>query len=375
MKILHLIKSKNFAGSERVALMLCKAQIAEGHDVMLGYCFDGDLDKEIKKLPLSENSLTNASIKTVQLHKRLPNTKLYRTIKSFQPDVVHYHLTGAARLAPTIAKRCTTKHVFHLHVNKNSKIFRQAAKMGRLVAISKTTRDFYTNETLIPKNAIDLIHNGNDFQHSTYSNTNKQVLKKELLNELKLPTNASIILLSGRISMAKGQIDLIHALPLVLKHFPSTYVLFAGSAKSHQKYLNTLNDAIKTYTLEKHFLFLGWRSDIERLSRAADIQVVPSRHEPFGLVVLEAMAMETPVISTGVDGIGDILTDESCGLLYSPGDNTRLAQKICYLLDTPSARETLTKNALDLLDEKFSIEVFNKKVMDVYKKTPSFSRN
>jgi glycosyltransferase involved in cell wall biosynthesis len=80
--------------------------------------------------------------------------------------------------------------------------------------------------------------------------------------------------------------------------------------------------------------FLGWlsASELHRQYRAADVLVVPSRYEPFGMVVLEGMAHGLPIVAAAVDGPAEILADGRTGLLFAPGDVSGLAETLARLL-------------------------------------------
>ena len=91
--------------------------------------------------------------------------------------------------------------------------------------------------------------------------------------------------------------------------------------------------------------FLGWRNDVSDLMREADLLVVPSLNEPFPNVVLEALAVDLPVIGSGVGGIWEILGDD--GLVFPPGNPGALKEMIFRVIEDRSFYSMVTERCLD----------------------------
>ena len=86
---------------------------------------------------------------------------------------------------------------------------------------------------------------------------------------------------------------------------------------------------------------LGRRSDVERLLAACDVFAMPSLAEPFGLVYVEAMAMEVPVVALDSGGTTEVVAHEVTGLLAEPGDRAGLAKHLLELVSDPSRRAAM----------------------------------
>jgi glycosyltransferase involved in cell wall biosynthesis len=96
--------------------------------------------------------------------------------------------------------------------------------------------------------------------------------------------------------------------------------------------------------------------EVPALLSALDLFVSPSRSEPFGLSIIEAMACGVPVVATKSEGAGEILEDGVTGLLVPPGDHEALAEAICALLDDERGRARLAARALEAVRDRFSLE-------------------
>ncbi|MDL1885046.1 glycosyltransferase family 4 protein, partial [Anaerolineae bacterium CFX8] len=129
--------------------------------------------------------------------------------------------------------------------------------------------------------------------------------------------------------------------------FPQAHLLIAGQGP-----LETELRALAA-PLGERVHFLGWRDDTPRLMAALDVLLVPSLWEGFGLVILEAMAQQTPVIGSAVSAIPEIITDGETGLLAPPRSADKLADALRTLLADAPLRHHLGLLARDRLESFF----------------------
>ena len=113
-------------------------------------------------------------------------------------------------------------------------------------------------------------------------------------------------------------------------------------------------------------MFLGRREDVPQLMAAADIFAMPSLEEPFGLVYLEAMAMERPVVGLDSGGTPEVVEDGRTGLLASPGDTAGLAARLVELVRDPARRRAMGQYGRQQVDERFTIDRMGSDVGRVY---------
>jgi len=171
---------------------------------------------------------------------------------------------------------------------------------------------------------------------------------------LRLP-DKKLILFVGRIDPVKGIDTLLKAMVIVRREMGSDYnaeLLIVGGDKDSIDYsengeISRLKRMTAELSLENTVTFLGsQRQDrLPHYYSAAEVCVLPSRYESFGMVALEAMACGTPVIASHVGGLTSLIQDERCGFVVPEGNEQALAGKICLLLANPSLRETMGWNA------------------------------
>jgi glycogen synthase len=153
-----------------------------------------------------------------------------------------------------------------------------------------------------------------------------------------------LIVLVGRLVYEKGFQLALEALPGLIERLGDVRFLVAGSGTHEQE----LRDQASALGLDPHGTFLGWIGDdvLHSLYRIADLCVVPSLYEPFGLVALEAMASGCPCIVADTGGLREIVPeDERVGLRFNGGDAEHLEAMVERLLTDDPLRERLVAEA------------------------------
>ena len=158
------------------------------------------------------------------------------------------------------------------------------------------------------------------------------------------PTKAPTVLFSGRFVARKGIHELMEAIGIVLAEAPEVRFVLAGGhrdASAAQMEAWLLSDGLRPFRSQIHFT--GWLSpgELEDWYRSADILVVPSWYEPFGMVVLEGMIHGLAVAASDVGGPAEIIRHGETGFLFPPGDAAALAQAILELVEDPQLRRRL----------------------------------
>jgi glycosyltransferase involved in cell wall biosynthesis len=98
----------------------------------------------------------------------------------------------------------------------------------------------------------------------------------------------------------------------------------------------------------------------------ADVFVLPSRHEGFPMVLLEAWACGKPVIASRTGGLRELISDGETGILFEPKNHKELAEKILYLLNDPAKAEEIGRKAKLLVERKYSISKIVEQIERVY---------
>jgi glycosyltransferase involved in cell wall biosynthesis len=179
-----------------------------------------------------------------------------------------------------------------------------------------------------------------------------------------------LFLTVARLQEHKGQHYLINAVPTVLESYPNAIFVIVGKPSGHEQehYMQKLMAQTQQLGIQDQVRFLGYVSEVDLASlyRESLALVHPAISEGFGLVLLEAMALGTPVIAAAADGPSELIIDGQTGLLVATADSNGLAQAMIRLLNTPDLVKAISKNCIATTN-RFSVEKMVKSTVDVYK--------
>ncbi|MCK4258585.1 MAG: glycosyltransferase family 4 protein [Halanaerobiales bacterium] len=211
----------------------------------------------------------------------------------------------------------------------------------------------------VPEDKIDIIENGVRIEDFTL-NVSKGFRDKYAHLDEKM------IFFVGRLVQEKGVQVLIEAIPEILLEYPKTKFVIAGKGPK-QGELKYLASKLGIYD---RIYFTGFIDDEIRnnLYQTCDLAVFPSMYEPFGIVVLEAMAAKVPVLVTNVGGLGEIVEDGVNGIKVHQGSSHELALGILRVLKDPKLSDKLKLNGFKLAKEKYNWPGIADKTAKFYKK-------
>jgi glycosyltransferase involved in cell wall biosynthesis len=173
---------------------------------------------------------------------------------------------------------------------------------------------------------------------------------------------------------------LIQALPRIIKHHPKTLAIFVGPDYSFgsdlKSYTKVLVEKATRLKIRDHTIFKGFVPEnlLRSYYNAADVSVCSSNWpEPFGKVIIEAMAYEKPVIASKVGGVPEIIQGGINGLLVPPNSFEALADAIIYLLDNPRIGEAIGRKARECVEENYSFPRVSGRCLQIYSDVQSSS--
>ena len=350
MKILYVITGLSQGGAERVVCDLADKMFNKGHNVKIAY-LTGEIltypiHKEVELIKVNLNNLGSLIPAYINLTK---------IIKKYQPDVVHSHMVHAnilmrlVRLSIPINKLICTAH----NSNEGGKLrmlaYRATHKLGDLTTnVSKEAVLAFENMKAVPLNEMLTTYNGIDLEKFSYS-SNARV---ELNRELSIDDSYKVILAVGRFSDQKDYPNLLKAVYLLKAEAESLFKLIIVGDGDLRALIENMIDELD---LKNQVILLGRRNEIPKLMSAADLFVLPSKYEGFGLVVAEAMACECLVVATDCGGVAEVLNNSE--FLIPPADALVLKNKIKYALELEDKDKSIVINKnLNHVQESFSLE-------------------
>ncbi|NQE54770.1 Trehalose synthase [ANME-1 cluster archaeon GoMg3.2] len=237
--------------------------------------------------------------------------------------------------------------IFILFIHKPNERY-VVSKISNIIAVSLHVKNVISDMT---QSQICVIQNGIDFEDIHNVQPHKSV---------EYPS----ILFVGGLSKVKGIDTLLNAVPILRKKILNLCLYIAGSGPEENK----LKELVKELNIEENVNFLGYVSEIEKYSyyKSADVCVFPSIYEPFGIVLLEAMACGKPVVASNVGGIPFVVEEGKTGLLFESGNVEDLADKIMTILKNEELREKMGEAGRERAKE-FTWDKIAERTVDVYK--------
>jgi glycogen(starch) synthase len=266
--------------------------------------------------------------------------RVARLARSTQADVIHAHDWMTFPAATRIARQLDIPLIVHVHSLEQDRsgdganpsivaIEGQGVRAAtRVIAVSHYTARQIHRVHGVPLERIDVVHNG------VYAGRTVNAYQSEE------PKKGPLVLFLGRITFQKGPEYFVEAAAKVLQKVPDARFVMAGSGDMLPK----MRERVKELEISESFEFPGFvrGADVERLFSTADAYVMPSVSEPFGIVALEAMSYETPVILSRQSGASEVLRH---ALKVDFWDVNKLAAQIVAVLSYPELKRSIVDMA------------------------------
>ncbi len=300
--------------------------------------------------------------------------------EGFLFDIVIAHDWISAMGGIAIKRELGLPLAFHVHSTEKGRTMgngsevvsniemRAAQTADLIVTVSNAMKD----ELLglgFPAEKIRVVYNGVDPQKYSMSQVSKEKIR-EIRDTYKLKEDDLMVLFLGRLVWVKGVDKLIAAMPHVLQKIPNAKLVIVGLGDM-QDYLTRLVQNLK---LQDHVKFrFEFIPEDERIAHyaACDVSVFPSTYEPFGIVALEAMSMEKPVVvgASGVSGMREIVLStgpDQCGYHVNPNDPTDIAWGVINSLQDPQKKKLLGENGRKRVLKEFTWDEIAKRTIQTY---------
>lgn len=360
-KVLFYTDTPLIGGAENQMLLLAKFLPKDKYETTVACSSYQALNPWCQKL--MELGVNMQRLKV--FHKHDPRHFLYlkKMLPSF--DLMHIHVWNPAScryalLAGSKIPVVITEHdPFALHGLKGWLKNKLLKNVKRIITASQAAKKMVIQQEASLEEKTTVVPNGiniDEWKKETELDARTEFRRKNF----GITGNEKIILCVAELHERKGQKYLISAIQKVLTEFPSVKLALAGDGPKRRYYEKSARP------LADKVLFLGRRKDIAKLMAAADLFVLPSVREAFGLVILEAAIAGLPIIATNVGGIPEIIENEKTGLIVEPQNSEVLAKAILDLLQNPLKANTLAKQAISKVEKNFSAKTMAEKTAEVY---------
>lgn len=296
---------------------------------------------------------------------------LRNKVVSSQPDVIHANSIRAGLVATIATLSLQTKVVWHLHdllpPHPFSILIRTIACLAsrsRMIAVSRSVADNFVGRFSTLRSRVQVILNGIDLE-KFYSSP---VIDDRIREELEIAPTDFVIGIVGQLTPRKGQLALVRAFAKVLRELPDSVLVIVGAAlfNRDQDYADSIKESAVALGVADRIRLTGARSDVAAVMQSVDLLVVNSTIEPFGLVALEAMACERPVLAAISGGIPELIKHGENGWLVAQGDENALVEAMVRLGRDPKLRTRLAAAGKQVVTSNFSVERYQADLHEFY---------
>ena len=362
IRVLHVIDHLDLGGAQTALVDMLRHRNRAAFDVEVAVMHGrGPFADALEEIGIGVHSLARAKWPPAYV------TEFVRLLRGADFQVVHFHLQGANWIAKPLAA-LAGQRVLIAHEHSSGDLrFRGLRSLipdasthlfsTRIIAVSKGVRDFLTRWEAISPDLIEVVPNAVDealFQPCTDEQ------RRAARSRFSLPVNAFVAGGIGRLAHEKNFILLAE---LAARH-PNVHFVVAGSGPECERIVARVNEL----GVKERVRLLGAVLDRACFYHALDAFVLPSLFEGLPMAVLEATFSGVPVLSSRLDGISAIMTDERDGLLASAGDVEDFSKQLKRLEDSPELGRYLAANARSNALEQFSASVTARRIEDIYRR-------
>lgn len=330
---------------------------------------EGGLDVQVVRAPAGWRRYGKAILRrqaTAAAFVSLPWywARLSLALRRWRPDVLHVNDHRAMLLAAVAGRLARVPVVWHVHGSYRSRAINRFAGIlsAKIVVNSKATlaempilSERFGAKVVVVYNSLPPI---------------ADLSASEVAGDGAIP--GTVVVCGARLHPDKGLDVLVRAASLLLVDHPDLRVVVYGPHQDgyewHHRDLLALRAELG---LEEVVSFPGSVDDPTGAWRDAAVYVQPSRVEPFGLAVLEAMAVGTPVIASATGGLREIIEDGRSGLLVPPEDSAALAAAIDRALTDPALAARLSAGGRRRAEDDFSEERMMTRLVTIYREVAS----
>ena len=351
---------KRIGGTEVATYNIASYLAKRGHEVHVITTLDEGLPKESKEGEFYIHRIFRREIKFLGIISLW--IKMFWCLRKVKPDIIHSQST-------VLGMPCLFAKIFlripYIVYGRGSDVylpwtFKQqisALILKNANSVIALTEDMKGKMQSICLKEILVIPNGLNLKNF------KNILKGVARKKLNIKREDRVIIFTGTLHSVKGVNYLIQGMDIIKQKGIKAKLLLVGDGEDREA-LMRLTEELE---LEQDITFAGRVSNekVPEYMFASDVFVLPSLSESFGIVILEAMASQLPIIATNVGGLPEIVKEGVNGFLVPPKNPDELAKKIILILQNDELRHNMSKNNAELAKD-YEWDVIVEKIEQVY---------
>lgn len=352
--ILLLVPRMNIGGAESYVALVARSLKSLGYNVFIASA-GGALAVELQKEGIKHFFLP------IRLSKYISGILLKRIIKKYNIEIIHANSEAAGIVAVKTRQKYNLDIpiVYTAHGVLPAKVKDIINQVDKIIAVSNFSREAAIKEGF-SANKIEVVYNGVDIDKFKPHEEKRNLLRKKY----NIPQDAFTMIIVSRIKNLRNK-GHQHLLNVLSEYEVSKYwhLVVIGKGKG----LGSLKQKVKEHNLQDRVHLLGHKTDVENYEDMADVVVLPSYFETFGLVLAEGMAMEKPAVAFKVGGVPEVIEDNKTGFVVDYDNDDELVEKLAILAKNPDLCKQMGIQARKKVAKDFANRIMIKKLEEIYK--------
>jgi len=350
-------------GGGQISLLTLLSYLAGGdfRPILVAPSSESEVASRARKLNVSLEVFPLVSLKNLNLIAIFKSLlKVWRISRREKVDIIHANTSRAMWYGGIVGRLLRLPVIWHVRIAESDGFIDRvlASLSTRVIAISR-----FVAERRFPwlsEKKLTVIYNGVDLLPFDRA-------KPTLREELKIGEDDLLIGTIAQLQPKKRIKDFILLASKVIRDCPNVRFVVVGADITGGEYLSRLKEIVSELGIGKKVFFLGFRKDIPKIVRSLDLFVITSLDEPFGRVVIEAMAGSLPVVAYRSGAIPEIVEDGEEGILVPPCDIEMMASAVLSLLKDERKRLEMGKRGRKKVERLFSAECHIKEIKRLYR--------
>lgn len=314
--------------------------------------------------------------------------ELYRIFRREKFDLIHYSTPKAALLAGLAGRAvhcpallCTLRGLGYMAFGGLKRLIgkfceRIACRCAHyVIAISKSLKKQAAKEKLLPANRINILGVGSSkgVNIDQFQRNEKNIAEaKKIRRQFNIDDNGIVLGYAGRLTEEKGIVELINAFTGLRKIYSNLHLLLIGHIDQRSPFSQETSELLNA---SQYIHVIPFKDNLPDYLAVMDILVLPSYREGFGNSLIEASAMQVPVVATDIPGCRDAVIDGTTGILVKPRDIVSLRKTLNELIENPSKRMEMGRRGRQWVAENFDRNLVWSRQIKLYEQLLRQRRN
>ncbi len=360
INILYIVTKMELGGAQKQVLSLIRRLDEADFQVFLFTAQEGLLLDEARGIPGLKLKLSRFLERPISpVNDLICLIEIYRFIRENRIQIVHTHSSKAGILGRLGGHLAGVKNIIHTVHGWSFNDFQHPLVRGLYILLERICGSLTDCLVVVceydrKKGLAQRIAYSEKYKLIRYGLNYEEFSNKTLScrSEFGLADDEFAVGMVACLKPQKAPLDFVSLAGLIHKEIPKTRFILAGDGCLR----HAVEERIRRLSLQREFILLGWRRDIQRLLASLDVFVLTSLWEGQPICVLEAMLAGVAVVVTDTGGVNEVVKDSYTGFMVTPHDLQSLAEKTVTLLKNDKLRVCLAKNARDYLGIRFNLE-------------------